>query len=472
MNKKFLFLLAIICVMILSGCVNQEKEMVVKEPNVAGSFYPSERGVLETMISEYMNKSELKVSGVRGLVSPHAGYEYSGPVAANGYKQIEGKTYRTVIIIGPSHYVGFRGFSIPNATHYKTPLGIVKISEKVIKMGNENGFVSDGKIHEKEHSVEVQIPFLQKALNDFEIIPIVVGEINPETLADILMRYIDENTLIIASSDLSHYYPYEEAKSLDSFCINSIPNLDFNGMKNCEACGSIPIMTLMYIAKKSGWSGELLDYRNSGDTTGDKSRVVGYASIAFYKEEGVKGEDQKYLLGLARQILESYLNNGTIPQEREDFLSHDLLNVQGCFVTLNKMGNLRGCIGHILPVESLYKCVIDNAVNAAVHDTRFIPVTKDELKDIKIEISVLTVPRVLEHKSPEDLLQKLRPGIDGVVIRYGLHQSTYLPQVWDQLPEKNNFMESLCIKGGSQPDCWRDNNAVISTYQAQVFGEE
>jgi len=183
-------------------------------------------------------------------------------------------------------------------------------------------------------------------------------------------------------------------------------------------------------------------------------------------------EEQRFLLELARNTLESYLWNGSLPSVNRSELTPNLQKVQGCFVTLMKHGNLRGCIGHILPQEELWKCVRDNAIAAALYDRRFQPVRYDELKDIEIEISVLSVPEPLQYNSTQELLQMLRPGVDGVVIRYQGRQSTYLPQVWNMLPEKEEFLSRLCMKQGSHPECWKEKDVEIYTYQAFVFHEE
>ena len=226
----------------------------------------------------------------------------------------------------------------------------------------------------------------------------------------------------------------------------------------------------------------MLYYANSGDITGDNSAVVGYSAIAFVeqhekdknneKKELLAKEEQKTLLKLARNTIETYLKTGKKPNVDETKLTPTLKKVQGCFTTLNKNHDLRGCIGHILPQEELYKCVMDNAISAAVSDPRFNQVGYNELKDIKIEISVLTVPKKLKFSSGEDLKNKLRPMIDGVVLKKGWHQSTYLPQVWEQLPNKEEFLSSLCVKGGMDSNCWQDTKTEVSTYQAFVFEEE
>jgi len=437
----------------------------VREPAAAGKFYPVEN--LREVVSSYLEKAEYENYGrLRGLVVPHAGYIFSGMVAAQGFKEIP-LGIRTVIILGPSHHLYFKGASISNYTHYKTPLGEVRISEKVNQLKEESLIVSvDDRL---EHSIEVEIPFLQVVLKDFEIIPIMVGDVNPKELADILLKYIDDNTLVVASSDLSHYYPYEVANELDKYCTEAIPDLDFSKMNYCQACGKIPILTLMYIAKKKGWYGYLLEYKNSGDTAGDKERVVGYASIGFY--EGVNKENQKILLKLARNTLESYLKNRTLPQIDISSIPSTLKEKRGCFVTLHKKGELRGCIGSLLPQEELYKCVMRNAINAALRDLRFKPVSYDELKDIDIEVSVLTLPKILEFKTPEELLDKISKK-DGIILKSGIHQATYLPQVWEQIPHKELFLSHLCLKAGLPFECWKSLDIEIKTYQAQVFSEK
>ncbi len=268
-----------------TGRIAAPEERVVLKPAVAGSFYPEDPGQLRSMIQSYLSEAKVPViTKPRGLVVPHAGYVYSGPVAAYGFRALQGRKYDTVIVIGPSHHLLFNGAVVPNATHYRTPLGDVKISEKAMRMVDRKTVSQSNEPFGPEHSVEVEIPFLQSVLGDFEIIPVLAGRADPRDLARALIPLIDENTLVVASSDLSHYYRYEKAVSLDSNCTQGIPELDFRKMEKCEACGRIPVLTLMYIAREMGWKGILLDYRNSGDTAGREDSVVGYASVAFYRE--------------------------------------------------------------------------------------------------------------------------------------------------------------------------------------------
>lgn len=466
---RYLILILLIFLVSCNKIIEAPKEMkLVREPAVAGAFYPSNKEELKLMVKGFLDNAKKNLTNVYGLVVPHAGYIYSGQVAAEGFKQLDGAA--KVIVIAPSHYVRFYGASIPNVTHYKTPLGEIKISPLAQQLLKEPLIISSPQVHKNEHAIEVELPFLQLTLKEFELIPIVTGIIEPKELAEILIKYIDDSTVIVASSDFSHYYPYDVAIKLDNNCIKAIPTLNFSLMERCEACGKIPVLTLMHIASSLGWKGKFIDYKNSGDTAGTKDRVVGYIAVAFYKEV-ITEEEKEFLLKLARTTLNEYLTKKTLPIVNEGNLSENLKRVSGCFVTLKKFGMLRGCIGHILPREPLYKCVIDNAINAALHDIRFNPVSYEELKDIKIEISVLTQPKRLKYNNPEELLNKLKPLKDGVVIKQGFYQSTYLPQVWEQLPNKIDFLTNLCRKAGLALNCWQDPNTIVETYNAIVFEE-
>lgn len=436
---------------------------------------------------------------LKGLVCPHAGYPYSGPTAAIAYKTLTGRDVQTVVILGPSHYALFQGASIPNVDAYQTPLGTVPISEKAQELIKTSPFVLEPRCLVQrppwwqqsnkpapvagedtpdtwEHSIEVQIPFLQKTLKNFTILPVVFGNVDPEQVARVLSGMIDDKTIVVASSDLSHYYPYDQAKELDNRCVRAVCELNIDEMKTQQACGKLPILTLMYLAREKGWKAQLLDYRNSGDTTGDKSQgVVGYSAIAFYEPEAQNFDagERKFLLDLARKTLTSVAANpdasGLEVNAKDE--SPKLLETKGCFVTLTENGSLRGCIGNILPREPLCQALVDNARNAATHDPRFQPVRPDEVNKIKIEISVLTEPQPLHFSSPEDLLNKLQPYEDGVVLQIGSRGATFLPQVWEQLPDKVEFLNHLAQKAGCEPDDWRGNNVSVSIYHVEAFKE-
>jgi AmmeMemoRadiSam system protein B/AmmeMemoRadiSam system protein A len=471
----------------------------VRAPAVAGLFYPAdEPGLSKTVDALLAGAPAHHIPRLRGLVCPHAGYPYSGPTAAIAYKTLAGRDVQTVVILGPSHYALFQGASVANTDAYQTPLGIVLLSAKAQQLAKTNPFVLEPQCLVQrpawwaqsskpapaagqdtpdtwEHSVEVQVPFLQKTLKNFTILPVVLGNVDPEQAAKVLAGVIDGKTIVVASSDLSHYYPYEQAKKLDNRCVKAICDMNIDEMKSQEACGKLPILTLLYLAREKGWKPQLLDYRNSGDTAGAKSAVVGYAAIAFYKPapQNFEAKERTFLLDLARRTLIRVATNADSPgpgiNPRD--LPPRLAENKGCFVTLTEAGALRGCIGYILPQEALYQAVVDNVRNAATRDPRFQPVRPAELNKIKIEISVLTEPQPLSFNSPEDLLNKLEPGEDGVVLRIGPSGATFLPQVWEQLPDKVEFLNHLAQKAGCAPDDWRGRNVSVSIYHAEAFQE-
>ncbi len=262
--------------------------MKIREPAVEGTFYPGDKEELRSLIRRYIENSEFfELPDLKAIVAPHAGYIYSGVIAGASYRQLNNldstKFYR-VFIIAPSHYEYFRGASVGVFDAYKTPLGLVKVSKIASRLLEEDGFHFLLDAHIEEHAVEVQLPFLQYALQDFEIIPILTGDIDPSYLANVLEKYSDEPSLFIVSSDLSHYYEYGKAIQLDKHCNNAITNLDFKELAKCQACGKTGIKALMHLAKKLGWQSKIITYANSGDTAGPKTKVVGYGSYAFYKE--------------------------------------------------------------------------------------------------------------------------------------------------------------------------------------------
>jgi AmmeMemoRadiSam system protein A len=471
----------------------------IREPAVAGLFYPKDQAALSQMLDALLaNATPHTIDGeLRGLVCPHAGYPYSGPVAATAYRLLSGHDFQTVVLLAVSHYAGFAGASVANADVYRTPLGDVPVSPKARELAKINPFVLEPRCLVQrpqwssqashpvpptgedtpetwEHSGEVQVPFLQKTLKNFTLVPVVTGEVDPEKMAEALVGKLDDKTLVIASSDLSHYHPYDEARARDKVTTDAIVNLDIDRMKSSgDACGRTPVLALMYLAKQKGWKATLLDYRNSGDTAGNKDAVVGYAAIAFYtpRQQSFTTPEHELLLDLARRTLRDVVKTGKQPDAAADAFPTSFTEKKGCFVTLTKGGQLRGCIGHIVPQEPLYRAIMDNAQSAALHDPRFTAVQPDELDKIEIEISVLTVPEPLAFSSPEDLLNKLRPRRDGVVLQVGSRGATYLPQVWEQIPDKVHFMDSLAEKAGLAPDAWRGRDTKVLIYHVEAFKE-
>jgi AmmeMemoRadiSam system protein A len=322
----------------------------------------------------------------------------------------------------------------------------------------------------------VQLPFLQRTLSQFKIVPLVFGQVDPAKAASVLEETLDDSTLLIVSSDLSHYDTYANAKRRDQTCIDSILQLKPEAISTNDACGAIPIQTLLAIAKSRGWTPVLLDYRNSGDTTGETEQgVVGYAAVAFYAESEpprlFSAAQHDDMLHLARSTLNAVRNksaNDPTPRTKDDPL---LEQPRGCFVTLKLHGRLRGCMGNITPSEPLAKAIVSNTRLAALRDPRFEPVSRAEIPEIEIEISVLTQPTPVAFESSEELLEKITPGKDGILLQIGNKSATYLPQVWEQLPDKVEFFNSLAEKAGCPAAAWHDKNTKVFTYQVESFKE-
>jgi hypothetical protein len=394
---------------------------------------------------------------------------------------------KTVVIIGPSHRALFEGVSIPAVDAFETPLGNCLLAADVVAKLRENPVVGTvDHAHREEHCLEVQVPFVQVAFPQARIVPILMGRVEPEELATLLLPLIDDKTLVVASSDLSHFHASDEAKKIDAESIQTILKGDIDGF--LDGCGEAPIRVLMHLAKAKGLKPVLLDAKNSFETAphyGGPGRVVGYAAVAYVPSDTAAPEvkpaaadtldkgalttdTKKYLLKLARAALNACVRGEKAPSTADAPAA--TRTPSGCFVTLHKNGMLRGCIGNIEPDRDLCDAVVDNARNAALSDPRFAAVQPDELGQIDVEVSVLTVPQKLAYSGPEDLLAKLVPGRDGVILESGFHRSTFLPQVWEQLPDKVEFLEHLSRKGGMAADGWK--RATVKTYRAEHFGEK
>lgn len=446
---------------------NQEK---VKQPAVSGGFYPDDKIDLEDTVNNFLNNAEKKnIKNIKAVIVPHAGYIFSGQIAAKSYKQVENLDIKKVFILGPSHNIHLNGVGLSSYEFFNTPLGDVKLSDINSRLVDEKYFEINDSAHETEHSLEVQLPFLQQIFTNFEIIPMVVGNISEkhaQEVAQTLQKYLDENSLLVISTDLSHYHDYEQANEIDNKTIEHIINFNSEEMVNDELCGEYPVKVLLELAKQMQWQAELIEYKNSGDVTKDtESGVVGYASIVFSEksdEQIFTLEEKQFLLDTARSAIRKYLVKGeelSVKTENPKFLEK-----RGVFVTLDKDKELRGCIGYIEPVETLIEAVAKNAVSAAVNDSRFYPVTINELDEIKIEISVLTAPK-------KTTIDDIKTDIDGVVLEKGTNKATYLPQVWEDFTDKNAFFSSLCQKAGLEADCYKQKDIEFYKYQVEKFSE-
>jgi len=467
---------------------------MIKEPNVAGGFYSADPKELSDSIDSFEQSAGVVPDDRKVLIAiaPHAGYVYSGPVAAYTFKAIARNHYKTVVIIAPSHFFPFEGISVWPKGGFKTPLGVVPVDEDfaqaLLKTNPRFQFLPQ--VFEREHAVEVELPFLQKTFKGLHIVPILMGQPDAQVCRDLavaLDKIIGQrdDVLVLISSDMSHYYTYDVANSMDALTLAAIgeinPKKFFEGCmsRKMEMCGFMPVTTALVLAQLRGIKhAEVLKHANSGDTAGDKSRVVGYSSVIFYsdllgqekkQEQGVAAlspQEKKQLLKIARSTIEAFVKNGHAP---EVSLKDARLNeIEGAFVTLRKHGALRGCIGNIIGQEPLGQTVRDMAVAAASQDPRFSPVTPAELKDIDVEISVLSKPRRVKDAS------EIQLGKHGVIVSDGIRQGVFLPQVADETGwSKNEFLSQLCSqKAGLPPDAWKSPDVSLYVFTADVFSEK
>lgn len=500
---------------------NEQKMPNIRKPAVAGSFYPSNRDQLSSLINGYFSK-------VRGdkktmdenlvpkiFIVPHAGYEYSGETASYAYKELK-EYYRNsgkkepvlVLIIGSSHQYPLSGFVLDEGKRWDTPLGEIQVDDAFLKnlehsLRSEIKITSDSEPFANEHSLEVQLPFLQSSLSNFRIAPILIGEAKDEELekfADYIANYSKENKIIIiSSSDLSHYPDYESAINYDNKVIDSILSGKFKNFdetlrelekeKSQEvvtfACAKQAIKQALLIAEKMGIDlSKKLKYANSFDSTGDKSKVVGYSAIAFYSLNKEKKEtsrlnsklnlskvEQAKLLEIARTSVEKIVKNESKPNYKDDKIvleSKALQASRGAFVTLKSNNNLRGCIGLLDSNLPLYETVSQMAMAAAVEDSRFMPVNQDELNAIKYEISILS-PRKRIGDLNEFEIKK-----HGIEVIKGNKSGVFLPQVAEEMGcGKERLLEELCQnKAGLPANCWQDRETEIYIFEAEVISQD
>jgi len=485
--------------------LSAEPERNVREPAVAGAFYPADASSLRSMVGAFLKKAEPQVPEKYrkrrpvALIVPHAGYIYSGQTAAYAYKLLERKKEpRRVVLLGPSHHVAMRGFVSPAPyTHYRTPLGEIPIDvEARDRLMKSSVCRSTEAAHRFEHCLEVQLPFLQVLWEKLPpIVPVVVGSLNEEecgAAAEAVRGILDEDSLLIVSSDFTHYGPRFRytpfAETSEQELLGKIRELDMGAVRKIEAfdasgfmryirstgatiCGAVPIRLMLRICEAKGqFAGFRLHYTTSAESTGDYENTVSYVSFAVFEaprapqEQSYSDQEKTMLLELARRSIRHYFQEGTPLAVRPADYPEELRQKKGVFVTLKEKGRLRGCIGYVRAVRPLVQSVAEMAVEAAFEDPRFLPLAERELEELHIEISVLSALRPV--RDPESIIV----GRDGLMVVKGLRSGLLLPQVaveqgWD----RETFLENTCRKAGLPLDAWKD--ADIYRFTAVVFGE-
>ncbi|MEK7245167.1 MAG: AmmeMemoRadiSam system protein A, partial [Pseudomonadota bacterium] len=378
-----------------------------------------------------------------------------------------------VVLLGPCHRVPVRGLALSGATAFASPLGEVPLDREMCARLAEllQVEVSDAS-HAHEHSLEVHLPFLQVVLGNFALVPLAVGDASEAEVAEVLERaWGGPETLIVVSSDLSHYLSYDAARALDAATCAAIEHLDGAAIGRDQACGRVPVKGLLALARKRGLGVVTADLRNSGDTAGPRDRVVGYGSWLFFEDESGPAKDNekgdalgatRAMLGFhgralidiaANSIAHGIMHDQPFPIQL-DTVAEDLRADGAAFVTLKRNGHLRGCIGSAEAHRPLAADVAENAYRSACHDPRFPRLTQAECDGLDLSVSVLTSPEPIDFRDQADLLAQLRPGTDGLIIADGRARALYLPSVWEQLPEAKNFLAQLKLKAGMAADHW------------------
>ena len=432
----------------------------VKSPNVAGTFYPGSGDALREEVDAHLGQALAEGPAPKAIIAPHAGYRYSGPIAATAYARLKPRAHeiRRVVLLGPTHYHPIHGVAVSSAESFRTPLGRVPVDTASVGRALEFEFVQRfDPAFEREHSLEVHLPFLIRVLPRFTVVPLLVGKASPAEI-DTLLETLwgGPETAIVISSDLSHYLDYERARRLDAETSEAIVALRHDGVGYEQACGRHAVNGLLHLAKRRGLEARALDVRNSGDTAGPRDRVVGYGAYAFFEPAfDVLGlEARRHLRGIAARSIRHGVTHEKSCEVDLDRLPPALRERRAAFVTLELDHRLRGCIGSLKATRPLAADVAHNAHAAAFADPRFPPIEKDDLEGLGIKISVLSPSVPVQVESEADLVSQLRPGIDGLIIQDGKKRATFLPSVWKGIPEPERFVRELARKAGWPAGHW------------------
>jgi AmmeMemoRadiSam system protein B/AmmeMemoRadiSam system protein A len=457
---------------------------IIRPPAVAGTFYPADAGLLRSEIDGLLDAA-LKSDAVSGpatpkaIIVPHAGLMFSGSLAALGFATVRAlkNTVKRIVIIGPAHRMAFQGIALARADGFATPLGDMRCDLPALQSALSLPHVQMlDEAHRLEHGLEIELPFIQRlfgAGTDIGIVPLLVSRCSPRQVHEVIEKlWGGPETLIVISSDLSHFHDYDTAQRMDNRTRAMIENFDAENIDTSDACGALPVAGMLIAARNRGMRIKTLGMRNSGDVTGDKSRVVGYGAWAIYDAKAANMQDDgendftretenlikahgAEMLGLCRQSIRHGLETGAPLQVEADAVDPALAAPGACFVTLKKAGQLRGCIGSIISHAPLARDLCENAFKAAFRDPRFAGLTGAEINDdLELSISVLSPPAPFAFDSEADLIGKLTPFEDGIILSDGNRRGLFLPQVWDQLPDPKDFLAHLKRKAGLPMDYW------------------
>jgi AmmeMemoRadiSam system protein B/AmmeMemoRadiSam system protein A len=459
----------------------------IRQAAVAGQFYPGSRARLEEEVDTLLADVGTDAPCPKVLVAPHAGYVYSGPVAAQAYARLRNGAHRIarVLLLGPAHRVGFRGIAVSTADRYRTPLGEVALdADATSRIRDLPGVHTRDDAHALEHSLEVHLPFLQRCLGEFSLVPLVVGDAPPDQVARVIEAlWGGPETLVVISTDLSHFLSYDAARATDAETCRHIEALDAT-ISGEQACGCRPLNGLLRVLGARQLQIETVAMQNSGDTAGSRERVVGYGAWVVNEPartapgtgsgsvpaatETINLPQRQQLLHLARQAISHGLAGGGELQITNSHFHERLQAHRSSFVTLNLAGRLRGCIGNLAATRPLFLDVAENALAAAFRDPRFKPVRVEEYPELEVHISVLSPSTRLAVDSREALEEFLIPGVHGVILEEAGKRATYLPSVWEKLSTPASFINELRVKAGLPRHGWSTETRV-SVYTSEEF---
>jgi AmmeMemoRadiSam system protein B/AmmeMemoRadiSam system protein A len=448
-----------------------------KSPGVAGMFYPADADQCRAQVQACLQAAAKFAVAPKALIAPHAGYIYSGAIAASAYATLAGRRGQIsrVVLLGPNHRVAVRGMALSSAQSWLTPLGVVPLDrallDRLARLPDVE--VADAPL-QQEHSLEVHLPFLQQVLGEFQLVPVLVGDATPDSVARLLREaWGGPETLIVISSDLSHYHDYATAQQSDSAAAQAIESLRPDLLKDEQACGNRALRGFMLEAQRRDLRVTALDLRNSGDTAGDKQRVVGYGSFAAEYADTARLDPayRRGLLDAALAAIDYGIKQGAQPNVTLRSVPQPLLAMRATFVTLTLKGELRGCIGAMVPQRPLILDVMHSAYRAAFSDPRFAPLSAQELAQLEIEISILSTPRLIEAASEQHLLKALRPDKDGLIIDDAGRRALFLPKVWQAVPQPQAFLQHLKAKAGMPAEHWSDNFRAYR-FTTETFGRQ
>lgn len=448
---------------------------------VAGKFYSADAEQLGREVDQYLahaaKVTQLPEHPTKAIIAPHAGHRFSGQYAAIAYHHLAQNKdkIRRVVMFGPAHKMAFEGMAVIDRKVWETPLGAIPIDERMATNLARTPFLhKDTAPFMDEHCLEVHLPFLQRCLGEFTLVPIIIGNADEDSITKLFkLIWQYPSAAIVVSTDLSHFHDYESAQSIDTTTRQAIERLDSQGLKSKTACGAKPVKGMLSLARLHGLRATTIAFGNSGDTGGNKDRVVGYGSWRFDEADkaALPTKLQSELINIAAQSIGGYGVHRQVPKlPKGNKIPIQLTNLRATFITLNLDGKLRGCIGTLQARRSLLEDVMANAIASAFRDPRFPELSSDEFAQLEISIAILGEAVAIDFKDEEDLLKQLQPGEDGLILteKDTSHRATFLPAVWEKMASPTQFWQALKRKAGLKEDYWSDN-IEVSRYRTEKF---